>query len=66
MEWISVTDRLPTLAETWHDHVEVLAYDSYYGPVAASYCKTRGWELPEGLHSVNVTHWMPLPAPPED
>lgn len=67
-EWISVKDRLPEVFD------EVLVY--YNGFIAVAWRETEkikngivGWHwnlqkyYPESL--VNVTHWMPLPEPPE-
>jgi hypothetical protein len=62
--WISVKDRLPELGQ---QHVLVwctLWKDS--GEIAIGIKWERSWDV-EGSHVANsrVTHWMPLPAPPE-
>lgn len=67
-EWISVKDRLPEVFD------EVIVY--FNGSISIAWRETEkrkrgivGWHwdsqmsYPESL--VNVTHWMPLPNPPE-
>ena len=58
--WIPVSERLP------EGYVKVIAF--------AKDCMNVDWVLPEDLREVgkgafarlyNVTHWMPLPEPPE-
>lgn len=60
--WIPVTERLPEI------HEEVLVYRSGDGICLDSLEKNGLWEL--DLFTVSdltqVTHWMPLPQPPED
>lgn len=67
-EWISVKDRLPDFFD------EVIVYDNcgYESLVSIAWRRSGsngGWiwdsrmSYPEEL--VNVTHWMPLPKPPE-
>lgn len=69
-EWISVEDRLPD------NSVEVLIWALVGGYLSGC----RRWEARRGYYSTtyepcwclrngmttDVTHWMPLPAPPED
>lgn len=65
-EWISVEDRLPPIGE----EVIVAICDERYD----SLCKytSSGWLASKDIWIVDnsicpyVTHWMPLPAPPED
>lgn len=65
MEWISVEDRLPDSKGQW-----VLVYAD--GAMAClGYDSRRGfadWILSAALNVCieGVTHWMPLPEPPED
>ena len=56
--WISVKDRLPT----WKDG-KVLIY-TCYGISVAEKTVNGKWQ---GKHATpkNITHWMPLPEPPE-
>ena len=58
-EWISVEDELPTKG------VYVLAcYLDEYTEVCR-YHQVKGWQdVVNG--SLLITHWMPLPAPPEE
>ena len=65
--WIPVTERLP---EVWHNGetavlVNYMIYSPYFGVDIGNYhAKARTW-LCMGL-PITVTHWMPLPAPPEE
>lgn len=63
-EWVSVEERLPRLRENvlvcafWHEHWGV-----YMG-----WNSGHGWTVSCGLgqrSDVQVSHWMPLPAPPD-
>lgn len=61
MDWISVKDRLPK------DDATYLVYGrNGYGIVFAVYYGDREW-LTDDLTNITrfVTHWMPLPSPPE-
>ena len=59
-EWIPVTERLPD------DGSEYLVW--YGGFRHCTVVVRRGGEfLKQGMRiTENVTHWMPLPAPPSD
>ena len=68
MEWISVNERLP------EERVRVLTCgdDPVEGPFTligfwepASKFGPAGWHLPCFAEFGPVTHWMPLPEPPE-
>jgi hypothetical protein len=72
MEWIPVTERLPELLTEvlgWHPADRVRAWFRHSGqPLNAPY-----WELwePQDRECDDCkvkapTHWMPLPAPPND
>ena len=58
-EWISVEDKLP------EDMVEVLAYAGE--EMAVAYLSRGQWESEDQWLFVDyvITHWMPLPPPPE-
>ena len=64
-EWISVKDRLPEpyteVAVIYHETSDI---DSY----AIACCNVfNNWICDLlSFHLPNVTHWMPLPAPPKD
>lgn len=75
--WVSVEERLPENDPTIKKHMEmdkfgfltVLVYNGTVKQTNRFFCnapnfglpKTDGWEWA----SINVTHWMPLPTPPE-
>lgn len=77
-EWISVKERLPEDDPCVKKHIEhekfgfltVLVYNGvvkqtnrYFSDDAKfGLAKTNGWEWA----STGVTHWMPLPEPPEE
>ncbi len=59
-DWIPVTERLPEEGE------RVLAWDKDFNESeVATYYAHDGWGCDASI-SLNVTHWMPLPAPPTD
>ncbi|MBC5580881.1 DUF551 domain-containing protein [Anaerofilum sp. BX8] len=77
-QWISVKERLPEDDLTIKKHIEreefcfltVLVYNGVVKQTNRYFCnapkfgllRTDGW----AWASSNVTHWMPLPDPPED
>lgn len=67
--WVSVEDRLPEVGSHF------IVYDTYYIGRDDDVCPvkmgrmTKSWGIaPEGMNGVcdTITHWMPLPSPPED
>ena len=62
-KWISVDDELPDKSE---------AYVVYSGIVLVAWYRpgTEQWEMPSGIttkvEDMVVTHWQPLPEPPEE
>ena len=63
MDWISVKDRLPENAD------RVLVSQGEVDDVEiAYYFHGFGWKMLDSeWHNIyGVTHWMPLPKPPED
>ena len=71
-EWIKCSDRLPKIEE-WRSTFIV-----YGSPKCGSHCndfqvmeayyrrEDKCWEFGEYDCPINVTHWMPLPKPPEE
>ena len=63
-KWISVKERLP------EDLCEVLICDDKGRMVVGHYDEDDGhfWKRvnADTFHSVNATHWMPLPEPPKE
>lgn len=69
MEWISVKDRLPENHDAWR-LVRYLIYSEKDGIALGNYKTNDGWyaESCSDWHRyqiLNVTHWMPLPEPPQ-
>ena len=60
MDWISVDERLP---DNVHEH---LVYMSWGGYDVGYYDEGNGWRDYNRALLPDVTHWMPLPGPPED
>ena len=63
-DWISVKDKLPK------KHISVLIYrvygkDDFYKGIEIGFYEDF-WQNDESLSVEKVTHWMPLPAPPND
>ena len=56
--WIKVSERLPESVD------EVLAYCNKFGIIMAFLSNGR-WYSYENQNALYVTHWMPLPEPPE-
>jgi len=65
-EWISVKDRLPQeddpvlvwdIASPYSEFVDIGYYDPHSAP-------DTGWRCNEYMNR-SVTHWMPLPEPPQ-
>lgn len=63
-EWIGVKDRLPPLGERVLCSDGTAVFEQYRVELSAVY---GIWER-SGMKSPmqNVTHWMPLPEPPEE
>ena len=62
-EWVSVEERLP------EGHAQVLMWSAKWNIAeAGSYYNKHFWvysEIGDGYIADNITHWMPLPAPPD-
>ena len=68
-KWISVADELP---KKWRENdaeqtlVNYQIYSPKYGVDIGNYLKPAGIWVIMGLPVDDVTHWMPLPEPPEE
>ena len=59
-EWVSVEERLPD------DNERVIAYRPKEADVSAyKYCVMWGWSVKMSMKHRGISHWMPLPEPPE-
>ena len=62
-EWVSVDERLP------QNNEQVLMYSAKWNIAeAGSYWNKHFWvysEIGDGYIAENITHWTPLPAPPD-
>ena len=69
-EWVSVDERLPEKQHDWVLTACKLVPEGYYGvPHIAELRNGKWWadggDFPLIEIGVEVTHWMPLPAPPK-
>lgn len=64
-KWISVEDRLPEPSESISYLVWVDGRPDYVGYWQLSYFNYEDGDEPEWDY-LDVTHWMPLPEPPEN
>lgn len=78
--WIPVTERLPEVMDNYlvvvkckYDceseyriYVDVATYDPYTGNAYIDDCWNTWNDLGEGEQYLHITHWMPLPAPPNE
>ena len=63
-KWISVNDRLP---KGNYDSDLVDVYSVLQGRIIdCNYINNDYWMTGTGYEIDDVTHWMPLPAPPEN
>lgn len=72
-KWISVKDRLPAREGLQHDETEyVLVVErTCYGACWVGVCgyDKDGWSEWDSfgvLQTKRITHWMPMPLPPEE
>jgi len=72
MEWISVKERLPkagskVLCLGENTEIFLCDYISFHVPTQSDFefCSTD-WNHGEYQTQPNITHWMPLPEPPND
>ena len=58
--WVSVEERLPG------DNERVIAYRPNEADVSAyKYCVMWGWSVKMSMKHRGISHWMPLPEPPD-
>lgn len=75
MKWISVEDRLPaseTPVLVWfkNKEVRVASLEWEFPSYEDNYLAYRYWDCPyndgQDWEWFDITHWMPLPEPPEE
>ena len=69
-EWVSVDERLPEKQHDWVLTACKLVPEGYYGVSHIAELRNGKWWADSGDFplieiGVEVTHWMPLPAPPK-
>lgn len=75
-KWISVEERLPELPQSagLYKKVRVIVAwgNSPENVAECTYCEepvrnkmVRRWRTSYGLCNMSITHWMPLPSPPD-
>lgn len=65
MEWISVKDKMPTYGE-YLVYIKDKRADTSAIVVALYLEDADKWKLSQAFPILgDITHWMPLPAPPE-
>ena len=66
MDWISVKDRLPEESGPYLCYMA----DYPFGPICmiVNYKKDKSafWWFADNVKAPFITHWMPLPEPPEE
>ena len=78
-KWIPVTERLPEAVDSylvvvkykydWEDEYDIYVDVATYNPYEKAYiddCWNTYNDWDEGQQYIHVTHWMPLPEPPEE
>jgi hypothetical protein len=71
-EWIKCSERLPEIVQDSGDlkwSTEVLCYlndGSFLLAHKTNFVFWKDWNSGLTVKNENVTHWMPLPTPPED
>ena len=72
MKWISVEERLPDMTPIYRDGPRssglVITFNRYYvsvGKLEETFAKRKARWIDRFDRSAVVTHWMPLPDPPE-
>lgn len=72
-KWIKCRDALPELKDNsvlaYFDHggIDMVHIQDYFGDITAGVDDTNGRQLYTKFYiRQGVTHWMPLPLPPED
>jgi hypothetical protein len=63
MKWVSMDERLPETPGEYLTYSDT-AGNGFYRRRVCWFAKSGSWYWAGGISAI-VTHWMPLPAPPE-
>lgn len=67
IRWIPVSERMPEDGEhVLAAYVDTMLTAAYYRHHIAFGGVDNWWDIGEGWHTGNPTHWMPLPEVPEE
>ena len=61
MEWVKVSEGLPIAGKRYWVHMS-----NDYEVVATYFWSKKAWKNDSGEFVANVTHYMPLPLPPQE
>lgn len=73
MKWVKVTDCLPEIKDDSviaffgnTGSIETVHIEEYFKPITSGLDDKGSQKYTLWAYHQNVTHWMPLPEPPED
>ena len=66
MNWISVKDKLPISPSRQVLTYSITGKGEHFGCYVLYYYQGEWWRSMDGLWAFEVTHWTPLPEPPQE